>query len=156
MPAKRYKVSLLPEERAYLHQFISTGKAAAYKRTHAQILLQANQSDGGLGWTDQHICDALHIGRVTVERIRQTFVFSKVSMPFYNGKNASILPCLGQLDQGTGEAHLIALACSAPPEGFKRWTMQLFADKLVELQVVERLSAETVRRTLKKMNLNRG
>jgi hypothetical protein len=68
MPAKRYKVSLRPEERAYLHQVVSTGKAAAYKRTQAQILLQADQSDGGLGWTDQPMCDALHIGRVTGER----------------------------------------------------------------------------------------
>jgi hypothetical protein len=154
MPAKRYKVSLLPEERTSLHKLVSTGKAAAYKRTHAQILLQADQSDGAPGWTDKDICDALHIGRVTVERIRKAFVFEGLEAVLQRKKRPH--PPVPKTLDGAGEAHLIALACSAPPEGYKRWTMQLFADKLVELRVVEHLSDETVRRTLKKMNLNRG
>ena len=154
MPAKRYKVSLRPEERAYLHQVVSPGKAAAYKRTQAQILLQADQSDGGLGWTDQPMCDALHIGRVTGARIRQTFVCEGLDAVLQRKKR--VHPPVPKTLDGTGEAQFIALACSAPPEGCKRWTLQLFADKLVELQVVERLSAETVRRTLKNMHFNRG
>lgn len=154
MPAKRYKVSLLPEERTYLHKLVSTGKAAAYKRMHAQILLQADQSDGAPGGTDQDICDALHLSRVTVERTRKTFVFEGLEAVLHRKQRAQ--PPVPKSLDGAGEAHVIVLACSTPPEGYKRWTMQLFADKLVELQVVDHLSDETVRRTLKKMHLNRG
>jgi hypothetical protein len=124
MPAKHYKVNLFLEERDELQRLVSTGKAAAYKRTRAQILLKADQGVHGPAWTDQQICNAFDVGRVTVERTRK----------------------------GSGEAQLIALACSEPPEGHTKWTLQLYADKLVDLQVVDTISRETVRRRLKKTN----
>lgn len=150
MPAKRYKVHLLPEERDNLQRLVSTGKAAAYKRTRAQILLKADQSTQGPAWTDQHIGEAFDVGRLTVERTRKALVLDGLETALQR-KQREHPPVPSTLD-GDGEAQLIALACSAPPEGHTHWTMQLYADKLVELQVVDAISDETVRRTLKKMS----
>jgi Homeodomain-like domain len=150
MPAKRYKVPLLPEERDNLQRLVSTGKAAAYKRTRAQILLKADQSTQGPAWTDQQIGEAFDVGRLTVERTRKALVLDGLETALQR-KQREHPPVPRKLD-GDGEAQLIALACSAPPEGHAQWTMQLYADKLVELQVVDAISDETVRRTLKKMS----
>jgi hypothetical protein len=154
MPAKRYKVNLFPEERNELQRLVDPGKAAAFKRRRAQILLKADQSPQGPAWTDEQICDAFDVGQLTVSRTRKAFVFEGLEAALQR-KTREHPPVARKLD-GAGEAQLIALACSKPPTGYAKWTMQLYADKLVELQVVESISDETVRRTLKKMNLNPG
>lgn len=151
MPAKRYKVHLFPEERDELQCLVSKGKAAAYKRTRAQILLKADQGPQGPAWTDQHICEAFDVGRVTVERTRKALVLEGLDAALQR-KQREHPPVARKLD-GDGEAQLLALACSKAPAGYAKWTMQLYADKLVELQVVESISDETVRRTLKKNEL---
>ena len=154
MPAKRYKVHLFPEERAELQRLVSKGKTAASKRRRAQILLKADQSPQGPAWTDAQICEAFDVGQLTVSRIRKAFVLEGVESTLQR-KQRQHSPVARKLD-GDGEAQLIALACSKPPAGSAKWTMQLYADKLVELQVVERISDETVRRTLKKWHANLG
>jgi transposase len=138
---KKYIVDLTDAERTALHDLIKKGTVAARKLTRAHILLQANE-----GATDAAIALALHIGERTVERTRQKFVEGNLEAalterPRPGGKRT--------LDTKQ-EARLIATACSSPPEGQKRWTMQLLADELVALDVVEAISDETVRRTLKK------
>ena len=150
MPAKHYKVHLLPEERDELQRLVSTGKAAAYKRTRAQILLKADQGPDGPAWNDQQISEAFDVGRVTVERTRKAFVLDGLPAALQRKKREQP-PTPRKLD-GSGEAQLITLACSEPPEGHSQWTLQLYADELVALEVVDSISRETVRRTLKKTN----
>lgn len=154
MPAKRYKVNLFPDERDELQRLVDTGKAAAFKRRRAQILLKADQSPQGPAWTDAQICDAFDVSQLSVSRTRKAFVVEGLAATLQR-KQREHPPVPRKLD-GDGEAQLIALACSKPPEGYAKWTMQLYADKLVELQVVESISDETVRRTLKKMRSNPG
>ena len=139
--AKKYIVDLSDTERSELRELIKKGTLAARKLTRAHILLQAHE-----GATDAAIAAALHVGERTVERTRQKFVLGNLAYalaerPRPGGKR--------KLD-AKQEARLIATACSTPPEGRKRWTLQLLADELVALQVVESISDETVRRTLKK------
>lgn len=150
MPAKHYKVHLLPEERDELQRLVSTGKAAAYKRTRAQLLLKADQGPQGPAWTDQQICEAFDVGRVTVERTRKALVLE--GLPATLQRKAREHPPVPRKLDGSGEAQLVVLACSDPPEGHSRWTLQLYADKLVALQVIESISRDTVRRALKKMS----
>src|SRR6478672_5984264 len=143
---KKYKVTLTAEERQHLSALIAVGKAAAMKLAHARILLKADAADGGPAWPDERIAQAVEVGVATVERgLEAALVRKKQDRPSRERK----------LD-GRAEARLIALACSAPPEGRTEWTMQLLADKLVELRVVEAVSDETVRRALKKTRSNRG
>ena len=148
MPAKHYKVNLLPEEREELQRLVSTGKAAAYKRTRAQILLKADQGPEGPAWTDQQICEAFDVGRLPVDRTRKALVLE--GGPAALQRKAREHPPVPRKLDGSGEAQLIALACSEPPEGHSQWTLQLYADELVQLQIVDSISRETVRRTLKK------
>ena len=151
---KRFKVTLTAEERQSLQDLIAAGKAAARKLTHARILLKADASEGGLHWPDWRIADALEVHVATVERVRQRFVeqgFDAALERKHPDKPARPI----KLD-GRAEAQLIALACSAPPEGRAAWTMQLLADKLVELEVIESISDETVRTTLKKTRSSPG
>jgi transposase len=151
---KRYKVTLTKEERRELQDLVASGKAAARKLTHARILLKADASSGGPAWTDQRIVEALEVGVATVERIRQRFVEEGLAAALSRKKQAR--PSRQPKLDGRAEARLIALACSAPPEGRKEWTLQLLADRLVELEVVEAISYETVRRALKKTRSSRG
>jgi transposase len=139
--AKKYQVSLTDEEREALLTLTKKGSVAARKLNRAHILLQADA-----GATDDGIAQALHIGTATVERIRKRFVQGGVQaalteQPRPGGKR--------KLD-GKAEASLVAWACSTPPDDRTHWTMQLLADKLVELKLVASISDETVRRTLKK------
>ena len=145
---KKYKVTLTADERQTLHDLINTGKAAARKLVHARILLKADASDDGLHWPDWKIADALEVGIQTVERVRQRLVEEGFDAALERKKRLTP-PRAVKLD-GRGEARLIALACSPPPDGRARWTMKLLADKLVELEVVESISDETVRTVLKK------
>lgn len=153
MPAKSYKVTMNDEERSSLQKLVSTGKAAAYKRIRAQILLKADQSKGQPAWTDQQISEAFEVGRVTVERTRKAFVLGGLEVALSRKKRDR--PGNLKFD-GEKEAQLIALRCSSPPEGRERWTLQLLADKLIELNIFESISSETVRDRLKKMNLSLG
>src|SRR5712692_3882584 len=141
-PMKKYIVKLSREERADLHHLIAQGQASARKLTHARILLKADSSQDGPGWTDQAISEALEIGTATVERVRQRLV--EEGMAAALNRHRPHTPGLRKLD-GEQEAHLIALVCSQPAEGQERWTLQRLSDKLVQLQVVESISRETVR-----------
>ncbi len=145
---KRYQVTLEAEERQQLHDLIATGQAAARKLAHARILLKADAADGGPAWADRQIADALEVSTDTVERVRQRFVELGLDAAL-DRKQRERPPREIKLD-GRAEARLIALACSPPPLGRAAWTMQLLADKLVELEVVDSISDETVRLALKK------
>ena len=151
---KKYRVTLTAEERQQLSSLIATGKAAARKLAHARVLLHADAAPGGPAWTDQRIAAAVALGRATVERIRQRFVEQGLEAAL-NPRKPDRPGRPRKLD-GRAEARLIALACSAPPQGRKEWTMQLLADELVELEVVDTVCDETVRRALKKTRSSRG
>lgn len=145
---KMYRVTLTPAERDELGGLLAHGKADVRRLKHAQILLKADQAEGGPSWPDTRIAEALDVGITTVERVRQRFVEEGLAAalnPYRGGKRIY----QRKLD-GTQEAHLIALACSAPPAGRGRWTLRLLARRMVELAYVDTLSYETVRQTLKK------
>lgn len=150
---KKYIVTLTDDERAGLTELARSGKAAAYKITHARILLKADAAPGGPGWPDLEIADALGVGTATVERLRRRFVEEGLEAALGRKKQLNRKPPV--LD-GAAEARLVALACCAPPEGRACWTLRLLAGKLVELEVVPAVSYETVRRTLQKTNSSRG
>lgn len=147
MPAKRYIVELTGEERADLLAMTRKGKSAARKVKRAHILLLADK-----GKTDKEIAEALSVGRATVERIRKKFVDGGLGWAL----NERPRPGASCKLNGRQVALLTALACSEPPEGQKRWTMQLLADRLVELGEVESLSHDTVGRALKKTRPSPG
>ena len=150
---KKYIVTLTEEERRMLQEMLSRGKAAARKLTHARILLKADAADGGPDWNDEAIAAGLEVGRATVERVRKEFVEEGLEAALERRQPRRVY--LRKLD-GDGEAHLVALACGKPPEGRSRWTLQLLADRMVELKYVDEISYQTVRRTLKKTRSSRG
>ena len=152
-PQKLYVVTLTAEERSYLEGLISKGKAAAHKLTHARILLKADVSGERRPWTDEQIAEALETSRPTVERVRRRFVEQGLESALERKKRPPAPPVV--MD-GQAEAHLVALACSAPPEGRARWTLHLLADRMVELEYVDHLSHKTVRQTLKKTSSDLG
>ena len=143
---KEYVVRLDAAERAFLTDFVSTGVAAARALTHARILLQADAGPAGPGWTDERIAEALQVSVSTVERVREALVEAGLDAALWRRRP----PARPRKLDGAAEAHLIALACSTPPEGRARWTLRLLAGRLVELDVVESICPETVRQTLKK------
>ena len=154
MPQKKYLVTLTPEEREQLTDLLSAGKRSALTLTRARILLKADQADSGPAWPDERIAEALDCGLRTIERVRQRFVERGLEGAL--GRKPQDRPGrLRKLD-GRAEARLIALACSEPPDGRATWTMQLLADKLVELHIVDSVCDETVRRVLKKTKSSRG
>jgi transposase len=145
---KKYIVTLTAEERQDLLALIAAGKAAAQKLAHARILLKADAADGGPAWPDHRIAEAVEVSVPTIERVRQRFVEQGLDAALV--RKPQERPGRQPTLDGRAEARLIALACSAPPEGRREWTMQLLADKLVEPEVVPTVSDETVRRALKK------
>lgn len=149
MPTKQYLVTLSEVERARLHTLVGSGTAPARTLTHARILLKANQGEAGPGWTDAAIATALEVGCATVARVRRTYVQAGLDAALHRKAPERAYP--RTLD-GTQEARLIALTCSAPPAGRQRWSLRLLAEQLVQLEVVERVSHETVRQTLKQMS----
>ena len=154
MPGKiRYTVRLTDSERQSLIDVATTGKRAAATITHARILLKADVGPAGEAWNDDQIADAFATSLSTVHRVRQAFVEEGLEAALQRKKPTGRQ--YRKLD-GDQEAHLIAVACSAAPEGQARWTLRLLADKLVELQVVESISPECVRSTLKKTISSRG
>jgi transposase len=150
---KRYRVTLTSEERQELGRLLARGKADVRRLRHAQVLLKADEAEAGPGWADERIVEALEVGLATVQRLRRRFVeegLAAALSPYCSGKRIYAT----KLD-GAQEAHLIALACSAPPEGQARWTLRLLAGRMVELEHVDTLSHETVRQTLKKTRSSR-
>lgn len=150
MPKKIYIVELSESERDHLENIVSRGTEKARKLTRARILLKADE-----GWTDPQIQAALDVSRPTVERVRYKYVTEGLKAVL-NRKQPD-RDYQRKID-GRDEAHLIALVCSAPPDGYAKWSMRLLAERFVALEQVEvdTVSHETVRQTLKKMNLSLG
>ncbi len=152
MPKKQYLVTLSETERARLHMLVGRGNAPARTLTHARILLKANRGEAGPGWTDAAIAAAVEVGRATVARVRQAYATA--------GLDAALTRKAPDREydrtfDGAQEAQLIALACSAPPAGYQRWSLRLLADRLVALEVVAAVCHETVRQTLKQTSSSR-
>jgi transposase len=148
---KKYVVTLTEEERHDLETLVSQGKTAARKLSRAWVLLKADTA--GPAWSDEQIRTTFAVGLVTIYRIRQTFVEEGLAAVLTRRPKARHRH--RKLD-GEQEAHLIALACSKPPAGRRRWTIRLLAAKMVELEYTDHVCHETVRRTLKKTNSSRG
>jgi transposase len=146
MPQKKYHVDLTDDERAELEQMLKAGKHKSRKLTRARILLLADA-----GKNDSEIIAALSTARPTVERTRQRFVEQGLGCLDEKSRQGA-RPRLTDKQQ----SHLVAVACADAPEGRARWTLQLLADKAVELKFVDSIARETVRQMLKKTNSNRG
>jgi homeodomain-containing protein len=142
----KYAVCLTEAERARLRTLLGRGTAAARLLTHARILLKADQGEGGPGWSDAAIAGALEVCPATVARIRRQYATDGLEAALHRRMPDRVYP--RALD-GAREARLVALTCSAPPAGRTRRTLRLLADELGRLEVVEAVSHETVRRTLK-------
>jgi transposase len=149
----KYVVRLTIEERRSLEALLSEGRAAADKLLRARMLLKADVGEGGPGWTDEKTAEAFEVGLSTIHRLRQRLVEAGLEAALVRKPSLRSRP--PKLD-GEKEARLIALACSAPPAGRARWTLQLLADTLVELRVVDSISDEAVRLRLKKTKSSRG
>ncbi len=145
---KKYVVRLSAEEREHLSDFIRSGKRSAQLLTKARILLKADVSEAGEGWSDGKIAEALDTSAANVERTRRQLLaegFEAVLTRKYNPNSAP-----RRIFDGVAEAKLIALACGPAPEGYARWTLSLLEDKVVELKIVGKASDNTIGRTLKK------
>jgi hypothetical protein len=153
MPNKRYKVSLTEAEREELIGLVNKGKGQASRLRRARILLMADEAQEGGGFKDAEIAKALNAQVRTVERIRQKCVQEGIQAALNHTRPQKTRR---KVLDGAAEARLTQLACSQAPDGRESWSMQLLADKLIQLEVVETVSRETVRTTLKKMNLSPG
>jgi len=153
MPAKIYKVTLTSEERTELTALVSRGKGNARRLRRARILLLADESQPEGAWKDADIAKALSAHARTVERTREKCVELGIEGALNHTRPEKRRP---KVLDGAAEARLAQLACTAAPDGHERWSLQMLADKLIELEVVETVSRETVRTTLKKMNLSPG
>jgi poly-gamma-glutamate capsule biosynthesis protein CapA/YwtB (metallophosphatase superfamily) len=145
---KKYVVRLSAKEREQLSEFIRSGRRSAQLLTKARVLLKADVSDAGEGWSDSRIATALDTSIANVERTRRQLVeegFEAVLSRKYNPRSAP-----RRIFDGVAEAKLIALACGPAPEGYARWTLSLLEEKVVELNIVEKASDNTIGRTLKK------
>src|SRR5215213_7286917 len=146
---KKYPVILSDTEREELKRLIAAGTAPARKLTHARILLKADQSPEGPAWVDDAVAEAVEVSQPTVSRVRRQFVEQGLEAALH--RRAPRREYRRKLT-GEHEARLIAVACGTPPEGHARWTLRLLADRLVELEVVDAVSYQTVRQVLKKTN----
>jgi hypothetical protein len=150
---QKYFVNLTSEERSYLEKLISSGISPARKLTRARILLKSDCSEGGPNWTYEAICNALDVNSLTVTTVRKAYAEGGMEKVLNRKKpDREYAHCL----DGNAEAHLIALVCSDAPEGYDRWTLRLLRDRFVKLEIVESVSHETIRTTLKKTNLSLG
>ena len=153
MANKKYRIRLTADEQQELKALVSRGRTAAYKQTHARILLMSDESRPDGEMKDMDITSALGVGVSMVERVRRHCVEEDIESALERKKQ--LRRRQKRLDD-EGEAHLIAIACGEPPDGRARWTLKLLADRLVECETVESISTETVRRVLKKTNSSRG
>jgi len=147
---KKYIVRLTAEERKELQDLVKKGKTMAYRIKHANILL-AVDADGS-NWPDHQVAKAYKCHQNTVVNVRQRFVEQGFQAALERKKQQT--PSRQRILDGESEARLISIACSKPPEGYAKWTMQMLADELVALKVVDCVSGQTVWRTLKKTSLN--
>ncbi len=147
---KKYTVILTEGEREELQRLIAAGTAPARKLTHARILLKADQSPEGAGWVDERIAEAVETSQPTVSRVRKQYVEEGLEAAL--NRRAPNREYHRKLD-GEQEARLIALSCGEPPTGHARWSLRLLADKLVELEIADSVSYQTVGRILKKTSL---
>lgn len=147
----KYVMRLTEDERSALQDLIGKPRAAAGKLLRARMVLKADVD--GPGWSDPQIGEAFEVGVSTVHRLRQRLVEEGLEAALL--RRPSTPKRVPKLD-GEKEARLVAIACSSPPEGRTRWTLQLLADHLVELDIVDDISSETVRQTRKKTRSSRG
>jgi transposase len=153
MPTKQHIVRLNPSERKELRTLLAAGTTPARTQTHARILLKCDAGTAGPRWSDARIAEAVEVSARTVARVRARFAAQGLAATLgrkrpdrvYRRKLAS-----------AQEARLVAIACTAPPPGQARWSLRLLAQRLVELEVVDGISPETVRATLKKTPSSRG
>jgi len=148
LAVKKYVVKLSEAERSHLQALINKGKSPAKRLLKARILLKADASEHGEGWSDGRIVDALDTNLSMVTRVRQQLVEEGLEAVLSRKQRAT--PAITPIFDGEKEARLTALACSTPPEGYARWTLRLLEDKVVELGIVERASDNTIGRVLKK------
>ena len=155
MPAKQYSVMLEQDQRESLIGLITTGnQASARKLTRARILLKADEGEFGPAYADKQIQEAVEVSASTIERTRKTFVREGLEAALTPKKPSK--PSRPKKFDGEKEAHLIALACSDPPQGSACWTLRLLAEKMVELKHFSSISHECIRQVLKKTNSDRG
>lgn len=147
---KKYVVRLTNEERDELNDLVKKGKRQAYKIKHANILLSVDAD--GQNFTDEEVAKLLRCHQNTVRNVRQRFVEQGLQVALERKKQEAA--SRQRILDGEKEARLIAIACSKPPTGKARWTLKMLADELVIQEVVDSISDQSVRRTLKKMNLN--
>lgn len=153
MRKTKYAVVLSDEQRAQLRTLVGRGVAPARRLAHARILLKADQGEGGAAWGDTAIAVSLEVHPATVARVRRQYVEEGLEAAL--DRRAPRREYARKLD-GEREARLIAVACSAPPLGFERWSLRMLADELVRLDVVEAVSHETVRRALEQTSSSPG
>lgn len=151
---KKESIELTKEQRAELEEVIKKGTARARKIQHAHVLLKIDSSEAGSNWSDQQVKEAFEVSIPTIWRIRQRFLEQGLNHAL-NRRPQPERPEKRKID-GEQEAHLIAVTCSQAPEGYKRWSMRLLADKLVELGYFEEISHDTVWVALKKINSSHG
>jgi transposase len=149
---KRYVVRLSAEERGGLEAMIHKGKSSAARLLKARIVLKADVSEAGEGWSDSRIVEALETSVSMVYRVRRQLV--EEGLEAVLSRKAPAQPSVPRIFDGEKEARLIALACSKPPEGHARWSLRLLESKVVELGIVEAASDSTIQRVLKKTRLN--
>ena len=149
--SKHTKLYLTDEQRSHLENLIRSGSAPARTQTKARILLMTDRNSG-LARKDAEIAESLMVNVATVGRTRRAFISKSMDTALYDRPRPGGKPKI----TGDIEAKLTMLACSNPPEGYERWTIQLLADKMVELRYIESISRVAVGKRLKKMNLSLG
>jgi hypothetical protein len=150
---QKYIIKLTETERSQLKELISSGEASARQIRRAYILLKSDSSTDGSNWDYQAICEAYEVSALTVYNVRKNYSEGGLNRAIMRKKPERVYE--RRLD-GEGEAHLIALACSKPPDGYKRWSLRLLQDRLIRLEIVEHISHETIRQTLKKTSSSLG
>jgi transposase len=146
---RKHSIHLQPEQRQRLETLTRSGQAPARSIKHAQILLKSEQ-----GWSDKQIMDAFGVGETTIWRVRRRYLEQGLAQALTRRPQPE-RPKTRKVT-GEAEAHLITLACTAPPAGFERWSIRLLTKTAIELEVVSQVGRETVRQVLKKMNSNPG
>ena len=152
MSRQNYQVLLNSEDREYLYGIIKSGKHNAQRITRARVLLKADKN--GPAWTDRQIREALEIGSSTAAWMRRRYC--ELGLRGVMNRKPRDEKTLRKKLDGAGEAKLIAMVCSEPPEGYQRWTLRLLASRLVKFEIIDSISHETVRQTLKKITSNHG
>ncbi len=150
----KYSVKLKQEQRKVLDDLVKKGEAPARKILHAQILLKSDTGQWGPRWRDKQIQEAFGLGESVIKRVRKRYVDNGLEDALERRKQPK-RPEKLKID-GEQEAHIIAVLCTEHPEGQERWTLRALTDRIVELEIVEQVSYETVRTVLKKINSNRG